>query len=237
GVIMQTVYTIGVSFTAELLAKAAYEETLGRLAALIRGGNRAPLDELSAKQAADYAAFLQQVPWYEWDFEADRAALIAGNGGSFRDEERALSLGLEYGAKARYATVIAKAVEVVGDDQLTLRMIVAGVPEETLAALDGVTVIERRLQGIEIEAPRYRELTRLLVEMTEADARFIEIAGNDDILFTATSSGPAYGALHSFDRQGYGDRRHLFLVKVRNLANLLRSLESRGLALEHVHDY
>ena len=58
-----TIYTIGVSFTAELLAKAAYEETLGRIATLIRGAARAPLDDVSAGQARDYAAVRQQVPW------------------------------------------------------------------------------------------------------------------------------------------------------------------------------
>ena len=237
GVIMQTVYTIGVSFTAELAFKAAYEETLGRVATWVRGDTRAPLDDLSAEQATGYAAFLQQVPWYEWDFEADRAALSAANTGQFRDQERNIALGLEFGAKAGYARAIARAVEMVGDDQLTLRMVVDRVPEDRLAGLEGVTVIGTRPQGIEIETPRYRELTRLMVTMAEDGARFVEIAGNDDILFTATSNGPAYGALHSFDRQGYGDRRHLFLVKVRDLANLLRSLDTRGLTLEHVHDY
>ena len=53
-----TIYTIGVSFTAELLAKAAYEETLGRVTVWLRGAERAPLDDLSAAQAAAYGAFL-----------------------------------------------------------------------------------------------------------------------------------------------------------------------------------
>ena len=39
-----TIYTIGVSFTAELLAKAAYEESLGRIATWIRGPDRTELD-------------------------------------------------------------------------------------------------------------------------------------------------------------------------------------------------
>ena len=55
----QMVYVIGVSFTAELALKAGYEETLGRLFTLLRGQTRAPLDDLSAGQAADYATFLQ----------------------------------------------------------------------------------------------------------------------------------------------------------------------------------
>lgn len=237
GEIMQTVYTIGVSFTAEMLAKAAYEETLGRVATWIRGEERAPLDALSAEQAGAYAAFLQQVPWYAWDFRADRAALAAADGGSFRDRERDLALGLEYSAKAAYAEAIAAAVAAVGEDRLSLRMIVTGLAPEALAGLDGVTVIAARPEGVEIETPRYRALTRLLARMAEMGGGFVEIAGNDDILFTALSDGAAEGALFSFARQGYGDRRHLFLVRVADLAERLRGLPAAGLTLEHVHDY
>lgn len=237
GVIMQTVYTIGVSFTAEMLAKAAYEETLGRVATFLRGETRAPLDDLSAKQAAGYAAFLQQVPWYKWDFEADRAALIEARTDAFRDQERAIALGLEYSAKAAYARAIEAAVAAVGDDALTLRMIVTGMSEEDLSAIDGVAVKGTRPEGIEVETPRYRELTRILERMAGQGAEFVEIAGNDDILFTALSDEIIPGALHSFDRQGYGDQRHLILVKAPDLADRLRGLEADGLRLEHIHDY
>ena len=89
-----------------------------------------------------------------------------------------------------------------------------------------------------IEAPRYRELTHLLVEMAAKGADFVEIAGNDDILFTATSDQPSHPrALYSFARQGYGDYRHLILVKVANLAEVLRDLPASSLTLEHIHDY
>jgi hypothetical protein len=237
GEIMQVVYTIGVSFTAEMLAKAAYEETLGRVASLIRSPDRAPLDDLSAEQARDYATFLQQTPWYKWDFEADRAALSDAASDDIRDRERALALGLEYGAKAAYAQVIDAAVSAVGADALTLRLIATGMNEEGLAAFDGVTVIGARPEGIEIETPRYRVLTGLLLEMAEAGATFVEIAGNDDILFTALSAGPAGRSIHSFPRQGYGDQRHLILVPVAELAETLRGLGAAGLTLEHIHDY
>ena len=81
-----TIYTIGVSFSAELLAKALYEETLGRIVTVVRGGDqRSPLDDLSAQQAAEYAKFLQQTPWYEWDFDRDKAALTAAKSDQFRD--------------------------------------------------------------------------------------------------------------------------------------------------------
>jgi hypothetical protein len=219
-----------------LLAKAAYEETLGRLTTWVRGESRAPLDDLSATQAAAYAEFLQQVPWYEWDFRRDELELRRAATDVPRDRKRVLALGLEYRAKAAYAGVIAQAVEGIGADQLRMRSIVAGLSAEDLAALDGVTVIGLRDQGVEIETDRYRAFTGILERLAAAGADIVEIAGNGRILFTAISDRPdEAGALYSFQRQGYGDWRHLFFVPVADLAESLRSLD--GMRLEHVHDY
>ncbi len=231
----QTIYTIGVSFTAELLAKAAYEETLGRAATWVRGDTRAPLDDLSAQQASDYATFLQQVPWYKWDFTTDAAALDAATD-AFRDRERRFALGVEYRVKSAYARVIAAAVASVGADQLRLRAVVTGMTAEALAALPDVSVVATRPEGVEIEAPRYRAFTKLAQFIAAAGGSFTEIAGNDDILFTAISDKPTMaGAIHSFARQGNPGYRHLVLLPVAGLAAALRALPEG--ALEHIHDY
>ena len=201
-----------------------------------RSWRAGPLDELSAAQARDYARFLQQVPWYRWDFTGDAQALKDAATDAFRDRERRLALGLEYRAKAAYARGIEQAVGQVGADALTLRMILAGEPSQPLP--EGVTLIARKANGTEIEVPRYRALTHLLALLAERGHDFAEIAGNDDILFTALSPRPAEpGALDSLPRQGFGDFRHLFLVKVPDLAARLRGLRDAGLTLEHVHDY
>ena len=136
-----TIYTIGVSFTAELLAKAVYEETFGRIATLIRGDERTVLDDLSAEQASDYALFLQQTPWYKWDFAQDRQALSTAATPALRDRERKFALGAEYVAKAVYAGVIEAAVAGVGEDQLRLRSRVANRASEALGQVEGVTII------------------------------------------------------------------------------------------------
>ena len=236
------VYVIGVSFTAELLAKAAYEETLGRLFTRIRGETRSALDDASASHARSYADFLQQVPWHQWDFLGDRADLDGKLTDSTRDSERRVALGLEYTLKAAYAKVIANAVAELGPDETSLRMVVAGLAPNALEELDGVRVIGPLGDGIEIETPRYRALTGLLDRMAGQGARFVEIAGNDDILLTGLSqSADIDGAVHSFARQGYGDHRHLVLVKVAQLADRLRAMQagsgSNRLRLEHIHDY
>jgi hypothetical protein len=231
-----TIYTIGVSFSAELLAKAAYEETVGRIATLLRGPERAPLDDVSAERAAAYAQFLQQTPWYKWPFDEDIKVLENEGTDSFRDRERRFALRNEAFAKLQYAGVIAQAVEGIGADELRMRSVVAGLDEAALTAFEGVDVIGPVGTGIEIETDRYRQFTKLAVEIASAGADFVEIAGNDDILFTALSDQATYPeAVFSFARQGYGDHRHLFVVPVNTLAERLRNMGD--LRLEHIHDY
>jgi hypothetical protein len=238
GDIQTTIYTIGVSFTAEMLAKATYEETIGRVATLIRGPDHSKLDALSADQAFAYGEFLQQVPWYEWDFAADAQDLKDQATDSFRDRERRLALGLEYKVKGAYAGVIQNAVAQMEPDALRLNMVVSGMDQTALGKLTNVDVIGPLSEGIEIETPRYRELTHLLEDMAGRGADFMEIAGNDDILLTVLSEEDAMpGAIHSVERQGFGDTRHLVLVKVAKLGDLLRGLKDRDLVLEHIHDY
>ncbi len=231
-----TIYTIGVSFSLEMLAKAAYEETLGRIATLLRGPERAVLDDRSAERAADYARFLQQTPWYKWPFGDDIKVLENEGGEGFRDRERRFALRNEAAAKSVYAGLIAQAVEGIGADALRMRSVVSGVTENRLSAIDGITVIGANDAGIEIETDRYRRFTRLAEEIAASGGDFVEIAGNHDILFTALSSQPAHPqAVYSFPRQGYGDFRHLIVLPVAALAKRLRELD--GLTLEHIHDY
>jgi hypothetical protein len=228
---------IGVSFTAELLLKAAYEETLGRIATWVRGEARSPLDDLSAQQAADYATFLRQVPWYRWDFGTSAAELDAAAIGAFRDRERNLVLGLEYRAKAAYAQAIAAAVAATGGDELTMRSVVAGVSPQDLRRIEGVTVIGERPEGVEIETPRYAAFTEVARILAAQGADFVEIAGNDDLLVTSIADAVPDGdptVLATLPRQGNPGVRLLRLVRVNDVAPLRRD---EGSAVEHIPDY
>ena len=234
----QMVYVIGVSFTAEFLMKAAYEETIGRLFVILRGDARAPLDDLSAQQAEGYADFLKQVPWYKWDFESDRAALAASATNALRDRERNIALGLEYAAKAAYAGVIAQAVAQVGPDALTLRMIVRSPEAGSFEGFEGVTVIAHGNGATEIETIRYRALTHLMTKMAQSEVDFVEIAGNDEIMMTVLSRDATRpDAIYSRARQGADDYRHLIVTPVSRLAETLRELEASDTIVEHIHDY
>ncbi len=232
----QTIHVIGMSFTAELLLKAMYEEALGRVATWVRGPGRSPLDELSAAQAAAYADFLHQVPWYRWDFARDAAALEAARTDAFRDGERELALGIEYGVKGAYAQAIGAAVAATGFDELTMRSVVANLTPEELGGIEGVTVIAERPEGVEVETPRYEAFNLLARDLAARGAEFVEVAGNDQIMLTALTRDdePVAGEILRLLRQGEGGWRHLVLIPVSDLAT---ALARSRLAVEHVHDY
>lgn len=231
-----TVYTIGVSFSAELLAKAAYEETVGRVFAVLRGADRSAADDAYAAQAADYALFLHQTPWYYRDFRSDRETLIAASGETLRDRERGVALGLEFGAKAAYGDALEAAVAATGEDGTRMRVAVTDLSEDQLQSLPDVEIIEVSADFTLIETERYRIFTRLAEQIAGMGGDFVEIAGNDDIMLTALSDQAAHpDAIFSFARQGYDDHRHLIVLKVVDLAERLRNMD--GLRLEHIHDY
>jgi len=233
------VYTIGVSFTAELAFKALYEETLGRIFTWLRGADHSALDRASAEMARDYAAFLNQVPWYKYAFKSDVAVLSASKDGSLRDWERDLALGIEFSSKAAYAQVIDQAVAATGQAKLTIRSVVEGLTQQQLELIDKVTVLGPSAQGFEIETPRYRIFTHILEEIALAGGRIVEIAGNDDIMLTVIGplSASHSGALIQLRRQGYGDQRALLSVGITELSEILRTIKDGPWRLEHVHDY
>ncbi|RKE85266.1 hypothetical protein [Rhizobium sp. AG855] len=239
----RTIHVIGVSFTLEMGMKALYEETVGRLFALLRGADKAPQDRYAAEMAEDYGQFLHQTPWYKYDFDGSVTKLWAEPVTSLRSWERRLALGGEWKAKAAYARVIAGAVAATGQAQLTIRSLIAGVPAADLQSIADVTVVEDRgADGILIETPRYRAFTVILQQIAARNGRILEIAGNDDIMVSALgASVPSQlgfaTRIVDVNRDGFTGRRMLLQAKVRDLPALFSELGAAGLELEHVYDY
>ena len=117
-------------------------------------------------------------------------------------------------------------------------MIIRDIDKAVLEASEEVTILSVGAEGFEVETPRFRALTHLLQNWAAEGGTFVEIAGNDDILFTVLTQEPSmYGAIFSRLRQGIGDSRHLVMTKVVILAETLRALQDSGRQLEHIHDY
>ena len=102
------IHTIGVSFAAEMALKAAYEETIGRATAWLRGGAKTPQDQAVAAMAADYAAFLRQTPWYQIPVHARASEAMGGADGL---------VGSRMGAATRHRHRVLRQVSVCGSDR------------------------------------------------------------------------------------------------------------------------
>ena len=239
------IHTIGVSFTAEMTAKAGYEETIGRATARMRGQEKTPQDQIVAAMASDYAAFLRQTPWYEYPFTRERRDLWAApTQGSVRAWERRFGIGLEFTAKAAYARVIAGAVSATALAVLIIRSVVDGLDEAELSTIPDVAIIGPRAGGVEIETPRYDRFTRILADIARRGGTVREIAGNDDIMVTLTVPADAQGSsvrhgrvIMRTRRDGFPGDRLLVDVKVTELALLLNAHPLGDPGVEHVFDY
>lgn len=242
---IRTIYVIGASFTLEMGAKALYEETIGRVAAWLRGPEKSPQDVIAAEMAADYAAFLQQTPWYKYPFDQEVKNLWnAPLDMPMRGWERRLALGGEWKAKAAYAGVIANAVAATGVAKLEIRSVVSGLTEAQLKSIPGVEIIETLPQGVVINTPRYRTFSNILREIAKLGGAVVEIAGNDDVMMTivqpAKETDPVIdGAtvITKISRDGFGDERLLLNVKVPKLSDVITTLAAGPRRLEHVYDY
>ncbi len=246
-----TIYTIGVSYTLELGAKAAYEWTVGRLVEALFGAESGP-DRYSAAVQADYAAFLHETPWYEYPFGGALGGLwrVPNEGNALRAWERRITLTVEYATKSIYARVIGAAVGATGHDERTLRLVARSTPE-AVRAIDArlVPLREPRAGLVTVEAPRYEQFTELVRTLAHAEGGtvdLVEIAGNDDIFVTVllpvSSSEGAHvegaSTLFVLGTDGHpGLARVGLTVRVTDLLEVVRRGESAGGSLEHVYDY
>lgn len=239
------IHTIGVSFTLEMAMKALYEETLGRLFAVLRGAEKTPQDIYSAEMAAGYTEFLLQEPWYKYDFQNAIDELWKRPLTSpLRSWERRLALSGEWKTKSAYAKIIAYAVAATEPAPRRIRSVVRGMTPSELSGIPEVDIVEITPQHAIIETPRYRKFTNIVQKIASMDGQIIEIAGNDDIMVSikeppeAKSLALGNGTVISrMDRDGYGDNRILVALKVRNLTALLRELPANSRILEHIYDY
>lgn len=230
-------YTIGISFSAEMLVKAVYENTLGRLSEAIGGWQSAP-DAYARAIQQRYGDFMHQTPWYQFPFGRVFGGLWDVGGSGFRHWERRLALSAEYGVKSGYAALIGWATgATIGPDETRMRVVVAAPPEQ-------VVPIDRdiRHRGGEVyDMPRYASFTRIADGLARQGIAIREIAGNDDVFVTIAAPrgteplGKPLFAIPLADEPEL--ERQGVLVKVADLSAALAGLTAKSAALEHVYDY
>ncbi|MES0064294.1 hypothetical protein NKJ73_00470 [Mesorhizobium sp. M0074] len=244
----QMLVVIGTSHTIEHAIQWAYENTIGRVTEAT-AGKRTAVDIYQAKVAADYAGFLDQVPWYQFPYAEKRAGLLAvqpaPDDSAFRTGERKLAFGLADTIKQGYADLIKSALAATTDPALLDIHVWAKGPVGEVTRNEPDTLLERDLgaDGTVFVTRRYQVFTDMIPRLIDKGVSFVEIGGNDEIMVTMLSNDEINvpeGARTLFSYPLPAEpstRRTALTVAVRKLHIVLPALMTAGARLEHVYDY
>lgn len=238
---------IGVSFSLEYAAKGVYEHTIGWLTQFI--SHTTPEDRYAAATAQDYGRFIETEPWYAYPFGRKAVGVWKENdffGDDFvRKLERKVFLTYEYGFKAGYAFVIRGATQTIFGPP----------PSEDYLWVENVSADQFSIEGVRkvrdlgnasyiIVLPHYQGFTDIVPVLARNGVRFVDIAGNDEIVLTVLApEGWTYDlsegeGLYSQVVLTQPDLRRLVVrAPVEGLHAVLVDLETRGVRVEHLFDY
>ena len=223
---------------------------MGRFTEWVSGHQPVEEDVYAYQVAREYADFVHIRPFYEFKFGRSFGGIWKDTHlwGShpLRKWERKLWLSLDYGVEALYCGLIEKAshgVYGVEDDQ-TYAWI-----ENAPAAVFTENPRIRRVKDTGPQAsivmiPRYQEFTEIVAHLAREGVRFVQIAGNEQVLLTVVvptdwaNDLPGSELLFSTGLLTEpGLKRVALRSPVSSLHVALNGLADRGLKVEHVYDY
>jgi hypothetical protein len=240
---------IGTSQTVENAVQSIYENTVGRITEAVAGYGMVPEDDYQAAAAAEYAAFLDQVPWYLFPYAEKRSGLFgvatAGGLASVRSWERKLGFGLAYSVKQGYAALIQQGLAATSDPALLDIHVWATGPVADAIAGEADTALERDFgaDGAAFVTKRYQVFTEMIPRLAAKGVRFVEIGGNRLIFLTVLyeddlAAPDSAQVLFDYALPARPETRRAGIVaEVGSLHELLPTLAAAGAALEHVYDY
>jgi hypothetical protein len=242
-----TNYIIGLSFSLEMGLQGLYERTIGALTVRARGDTRTPEDAFNLRFLDDYAAFLQQTPWYAYPFKTELTRFWQETPWSgqapIRAGERRFALSLEYATKWGYGAAM-RVLAGLSPADLRIRSVIRRKSEDE-AWPEGVTQV-RDLgdHTFLVETPRYQAFTDILRLLGQRGDTVLEIAGNTHILTTivapaeASLKTPGAHEIFSIPIQSRPGWRRIGLdTEVPSLTALIGAVERQGATFEHAYDY
>lgn len=241
---------IGVSFTVENVIKGVYENSVGRLTEWLGGGETTEEDAYAAQIATAYGDFIHTIPWFEFPFVEALNGLWTETslwGPHFiRKWERKFALSLEFGGKALYGRLIKGGNEASFEPvDVEMYLWLVGLSDEVLQQEPEMQLVSRLdAESAVVIVPRYEAFTQMAPRLVEQGVRFVEIAGNDEIMLTVLAPTtwandlPAGTLLFEMPVLSQPERQRIAVrVPVRELHLLLAGLDEVGLQLEHIYDY
>ena len=240
---------IGTSFSVEYALKGAYEHSIGRLSGWTSRNQMTVEDSYAADVAEDYAKFVHTRPFYEYSVARALGRLwtrVPLRGGHwFRKAERRAWLTVDYGVEAIYCELIELATHATyGYEDTTTFAWITAPSVQVISTVPDIRVI-RELGGGNyiVKISRYQEFTSRALEAAHSGIRFVQIAGNHNIVVSVLGEhSPKLPPGQEIVRTDPipsepGKSRTALLCRVSTLTEVLRALEKQGFTIEHVYDF
>jgi hypothetical protein len=237
----------GLGFSMDSSVKGAYENTVGVLTEGI-GFYHTEEDVFARRTARQYAELLHTIRWYDFPFEGRLEALWKETPlwglDVVRKWERRFSLSAEYGLKAVYAGIVKLGAPAAPQAEAPVIYAWIDAPERVFDD-DRIRKIKTLGgQSYVVTLPRRDAFTPVLVGLVKQGVQIREVAGNDEILLTATAPSAAHLRLASGEvllkeplLTNPAAMRIAVKAPVGSLRALLTELAVAGATLERIYDY
>jgi hypothetical protein len=185
---------IGTSFSFEYALKGAYENTVGRFTEWLSSGDPAEEDRYAARVAKEYADFVHIRPFYEFSFWRRFKGLWTGTSAwgphAIRKWERKSFLTVDYLFESFYCWLIEQATHATyGVETADTHAWIDNAPSDLFGKDSRVRLVKaigpRSCIAI---LPRYQEFTTVASQLAARGVHFVEIAGNEEVLFTTLAA-------------------------------------------------
>jgi hypothetical protein len=245
-----TLAVIGTSFTVENILKGLYENTVGRLTEWLSSSELTEEDTFARQVAKEYGDFIHTIPWYAFPFDEKFSGLWRETSlwgpNPIRKWERKFALSLEFGGKALYGRLIGQGTQAAyAPEDLEIQAWAEGVSAEVLQQESQMRMVKPiDAQAAIIALPRYEAFTQIVPKLARQGMRFVELAGNDEILITAIAPKdwiynlPEGEFLFSLPILTQPELTRVALkAPVKSLHTILTALADGGVTIEHIYDY
>lgn len=239
----------GVSFSIEHILKGVWENTFGRISELTNSGEPTQEDIYAAKTAIEYGNFISTRPWFQFSYGQKFTGLwkttdLWGDH-AFRKWERKIFLSIEYAIKTVYGGVIrigTHSVYEIADTEI--HAYVENTPLTIFKNVQIKKVTDMGNRSFIITLPNHQGFTDTIPFLAKQKIKFVDIAGNDEILLTAIAprdwkynlaSGKLLFAMDMITNPE--TKRITIQSPTLLLSEILNEMSAKGIRFEHTYDY
>jgi hypothetical protein len=241
------IWVIAGSTTVEYSCKSFYETIIGRITDT-PPGDLCDEDKLNAAYLQDYTAFINDLPWYQYDFNKQLKQLWTSTPifglHPLRKLERRYYLTTELMVKSGYGWLIGLGTKQTYGTASLNTAVVFTVSEGVKGFASAVAPKKINDSLWLMNLPRYNRFNPAATALAENGVVFKEIAGNISAIILTVLTRQPFGQAPNYAVlltqpiiTKPGLNRVALATPVANLSIVLTLLHNRHIAVEHVYDY